>query len=236
MLFRSPRPFQFLRQGDEFGWREQINGNLFLGLYVETGRIKDKDGYNLKTALREAISQFPLEIRLTPSQNILLANIRKSDQGAIDAIFRKHGVPTENQGTILRRASMACPAMPTCGLALAESERALPDILGRIEGLLGELGLASEEIVIRMTGCPNGCARPYMAEIGFVGRAPNKYQLYLGGNEASTRLNRLYKENVKTDDIVNELRPVLSRFKQERTGAERFGDFCARTLWSANAS
>jgi sulfite reductase (NADPH) hemoprotein beta-component len=126
---------------------------------------------------------------------------------------------------------MACPALPTCGLALAESERFLPDLLGRVETLLAELDLRDEEIIIRMTGCPNGCARPYMAEIGFVGKAPGKYQVYLGGNEASTRLNRIFRENVKESEIINELRPVLARFARERTGAERFGDWCERVLW-----
>jgi sulfite reductase (NADPH) hemoprotein beta-component len=127
---------------------------------------------------------------------------------------------------------MACPALPTCGLALAESERVLPTILTGVETLLTELGLQDEELVVRMTGCPNGCARPYMAEIALVGKSPNKYQLYLGGNEASTRLNRLYKDIVKSEDLLNELRGLLSRFRQERTEGERFGDFCERVIWS----
>jgi len=125
---------------------------------------------------------------------------------------------------------MACPALPTCGLALAESERALPDILTRLEGLFQELGLAGEEFTVRMTGCPNGCARPYMAELGIVGRAPNKYHLYLGGNESSTRLNRIFKQNVKAEDMMQELRPVLERFARERSAGERFGDWCEQHL------
>jgi sulfite reductase (NADPH) hemoprotein beta-component len=130
---------------------------------------------------------------------------------------------------------MGCPALPTCGLALAESERVLPDIITRFEGLLAELGLQNEEIIIRMTGCPNGCARPYMAEIAFVGKSPNKYQVYLGGNEASTRLNQLYKDSVKGDDLLNELRVVLARYVKERAPSERFGDFCERVLWKEAA-
>ena len=126
---------------------------------------------------------------------------------------------------------MACPALPTCGLALAESERMLPGLIDRIEKLGGELGLGGEEIIIRSTGCPNGCARPYMAEIAFVGKAPGRYQIWLGGNEAGTRLNRVYKDTVKDADIENELRPVLSRWKTERLPNERFGDFAARVLW-----
>ncbi len=230
--FEAARPHKFTKQGDLFGWHRQFDGKDFLGLYVETGRIKDTETHKLKSALRKIADQFHAELRLTPSQNLILANIDPANRDAITKILADHGVAVENQGSLLRRTSMACPALPTCGLALAESERVLPDILGRIEGLLDEVGLMENEIVIRMTGCPNGCARPYMAEIGFVGKAPNKYQIYLGGNEASTRLNRLYKEGVKNEEIVNELRPLLSRFVQERDGAERFGDFCARVLWA----
>ena len=129
-----------------------------------------------------------------------------------------------------RLASIACPALPTCGLALAEAERFSPELITRIEGLLAELNLADEEIIIRMTGCPNGCARPYMAEVAFVGRAPGKYQLYLGGNESSTRLNQLWKENVKDADMINELRPMLQRFRETRQNGERFGDWVVR-VW-----
>ena len=227
----EPPPRHFSRQGDLFGWHRQLDGNEFLGLYVETGRIKDTETYRLKTALRTIVEQFQPEVRLTPSQNLLLADVAPSNRAAITRILAEHGIPVENQTTALRRASMACPALPTCGLALAESERALPDILGRIELALAELGLKDQEIIIRSTGCPNGCARPYMAEIGFVGKAPNKYQIYLGGNEGCTRLNRLYMESVKNEDIVGELRPLLTRFASERNNGERFGDWCERVLW-----
>src|SRR6185436_5969452 len=155
---------------------------------------------------------------------------------SVTRLLSEHGVSVENPFTPVRLGSMACPALPTCGLSLAESERALPGIITRIEQLLAEIGLSDEPIVVRMTGCPNGCARPYMAEIAFVGRAPNKYQLYLGGNEPSTRLNRLYKESVKTEDIINELRPLFTRFKTERDGSERFGDWVERVLWKEAAA
>jgi sulfite reductase (NADPH) hemoprotein beta-component len=227
----DPRPVKFTKQGDLFGWHKQHDGKLFLGLYVETGRIKDADDYKLKTALREIVTRFRTELRLTPSQNLLLTNVEARDQQAISDILARHNIAVENQATIVRRASMACPALPTCGLALAESERLLPDLLTRIEGLMADLGLANEEIIVRITGCPNGCARPFMAEIGFVGKAPNKYQIYLGGNESSTRLNRLFKENVQNAAIVDELRPVLSRYAREREKGERFGDWCERALW-----
>jgi sulfite reductase (NADPH) hemoprotein beta-component len=227
----EPRPFQFTKQGDLFGWHKQLDGNDFVGLYVETGRIKDTPVYQLKTALRKIVEQFQPEVRLTPSQNLILANVAPANRDAISKILADHGVPVENQSTIVRRASMACPALPTCGLALAESERLLPELLTRIEDLLREIGLAEQEIVIRITGCPNGCARPYMAEIGFVGKSPNKYQIYLGGNHSSTRLNRLFKDNVQTAAIVDELRPVLTRYAGERMNGEGFGDFCERVLW-----
>jgi sulfite reductase (NADPH) hemoprotein beta-component len=131
---------------------------------------------------------------------------------------------------------MACPALPTCGLALAESERALPGILTDVENLLAELGLQEEELIIRMTGCPNGCARPYTAELALVGKGPNKYQLYLGGNEASTRLNRLYKDSVKSEEITSELRAVLARYTGERAAGERFGDFCQRVIFNNHST
>ena len=227
----AARPFQFTRQGDRFGWHKQFDGKEFLGLYVETGRIRDTDSYQLKTALRKIVEQFRAEIRLTPSQNLVLADVPPIHHDAITAILASHGIPVENQATVVRRASMACPALPTCGLALAEAERLLPDLLTRIENLLAELGLKDEEIIIRVTGCPNGCARPYMAEIGFVGKGPGRYQIYLGGNESSTRLNRVFKDTVKTEEITSVLRPVLARYAQERLGGERFGDFCARVIW-----
>lgn len=234
--FEPARPFQFTRQGDLFGWHNQTDGRLFLGLFVETGRIKDTPLVRLKSALRKVVQDFGVEVRLTPSQNAILTNVPATHRDAITRIMADHGISVDHQSTLLRRASMACPALPTCGLALAESERYLPDLLGSVEQLLAELNLQDNEIVIRMTGCPNGCARPYMAEIGFVGKAPNKYQIYLGGNESSTRLNRLFRESVKSENILGELRPVLARFAQERQAGERFGDFCARVVWPETPS
>jgi sulfite reductase (NADPH) hemoprotein beta-component len=224
------RPFEFTHQGDVYGWQRQHDGNYFLGLFVENGRIKDADNYRLKTGLRRLAEQFKPDLRLTPSQNILLVNVKPEDCDGITAALAAHGVPVENQGTVIRRASIACPALPTCGLALAESERVMPEVLSRLEKLLAEVGLDGEEIIIRMTGCPNGCARPYTAELALVGKAPGKYQLYVGGNEAGTQLGALYKESVKTEELVNELRPVFSRFASQRAGGERFGDFARRVL------
>lgn len=225
------KPYRFAKQGDHFGWDTAADGKKFLGLYVEAGRIKDTPDYRLKSALKLIAEKFDPEFRLTPSQNVILANIAATDQAAVTQVLVEHGIPVAQQATAIRRASMACPSMPTCGLGLAESERYLPALMTNIEGLLTEVGLSEQEIIIRMTGCPNGCARPYMAEIGFVGKGPGRYQLYLGGNESCTRLNRLYKDVVKDPEIVSELRPLLTRYSQERLGSERFGDWVARVLW-----
>ncbi len=235
ITFEPARPFNFERQGDLLGWHQQSDGQWFLGLFVENGRVRDLGEYRLKTGLRQVIEKFEPEVRLTATQNLLLVNLPAAARAEIDAVLAAHGVSTANPYSRTRLASMACPALPTCGLALAESERTLPDLLTRLETALGELGLAEEEIVVRMTGCPNGCARPYLAEVAFVGRAPNKYQVYLGGNEASTRMNRLYKDGVKGEELVPELKLLLSRFVAEKQSGERFGDFCHRVVLPAAA-
>jgi sulfite reductase (NADPH) hemoprotein beta-component len=230
------RPYRFTTMGDLYGWHKAVDGTWFLTLFVETGRVKDVEGHRLKTALRRVAETFPdFEFRLSANQNVILANIPESDKAAVNALLAEHGVKTENQASVLHAASMACPALPTCGLALAESERILPGLVDRIEKLCLEAGLNGEEIIIRSTGCPNGCARPYMAEIAFVGKAPGRYQVWLGGDVAGTRLNRVWKELLKDADIENELRPVLERFARERTAGERFGDFCVRTMWKETA-
>jgi sulfite reductase (NADPH) hemoprotein beta-component len=228
------RPANFTQQGDLYGWHKQYNGNWFLGLFVENGRVKDAANYRLKSGLRAVAEKFQPELRLTASQNILLVDVKEGDKEGISQLLGEHGVAVENQASVIRRASIACPALPTCGLSLSESERVMPEVLTKMEELLSDVGLKDEEIIFRMTGCPNGCARPYMAEVGFVGRAPNKYQVYLGGNESSTRLNKLWKESVKTEDLGNELRPLLTRFKSERNGAERFGDWVDRIWFKEN--
>ena len=230
----QPMPFKFERQGDAFGWNRQADGRLFLGLFIETGRIRDREGWRMKTALRKVVAKYQPEVHLTPANNVILANLPATQRDEITRLFVEHGVQTdaERQGSILRRASMACVSLPTCGLGLAESERYLPDLITRLEALLVEVGLGGQEIAIRMTGCPNGCARPYMAEIGFVGKAPGRYQVWLGGNEAGTRLNRLYRDMVKDPDIVTELRPLFTRYAKERLASERFGDWVARVLWT----
>jgi len=225
------RPYQFTTTSDTYGWHKAIDGTNFLTLFVETGRVKDVDGRRQKTALRRIAEKFgSIEFRLTGNQNVILANVSDADKTGINVVLAEHGIRTDNQASLLHGNSMACPALPTCGLALAESERALPGLVDRIEKLCGDLGLGAEEIVIRSTGCPNGCARPYMAEIAFVGKAPGRYQLWLGGNASGTRLNKLFKDVLKEAELENELRPLFARFATERVAAERFGDWCERVL------
>ena len=227
-VIEPARPYQFSRHGDTLGWHQQFDGNYYLGLFVQSGRIKDSEGYRLKTGLRAVVEQFQPELRLTASQNVLLVNIKAEDKEAITSCLAAHGIAVENQASPVRLNSMACPALPTCGLALAESERVLPKTLSRMETLLAATGLVNEQIIFRMTGCPNGCARPLMAELSLVGRAPGKYQLYLGGNATGTRLARLFKENVKLEDLETELRPLFEQFARDRHETERFGDFWQR--------
>ncbi len=225
------RSYRFTTTGDLYGWHRQADGRWFLTLFVETGRVKDSGNRRLKTALRQIAEKFvSTEFHLSPNQNIILANVSETDRAAINALLTGQGVKTENQASVLHAAALACPALPTCGLALAESERMLPGLIDRIEALCAEVGLAGEEIIIRSTGCPNGCARPYMAEIAFVGKAPGRYQIWLGGDTAGTRLNRLWKDMVKDPDIESELRPLLARFASGRSAGERFGDWCDRVL------
>jgi sulfite reductase (NADPH) hemoprotein beta-component len=225
------RPCQFTTTADLLGWRKAVDGSSFVGLFVEAGRIKDAGGYKLKTALRHIADAFQkVDFRLTANQNILIANVSEDDKHPINMLLSAYGVKTEKQASPLHAASMACPALPTCGLALAESERMLPGFIDRIEKLLTETGLTGEEIIIRSTGCPNGCARPYMAEIAFVGKAPGRYQVWLGGDVAGLRLNRLWKEVLKETDLETEFRPVFARFAKERNFGERFGDWCQRVF------
>jgi sulfite reductase (NADPH) hemoprotein beta-component len=231
LTFAPAKPYKFTTTSDLYGWNKAVDGSWFLGLFVETGRVKDAEGRKLKTALRQVADKFTsLEFRLSANQNLILANVAEADKAAINSILIANGVKTENQASVLHAAAMACPALPTCGLALAESERMLPGLIDRIEKLCAEVGLAGEEIIIRSTGCPNGCARPYMAEIAFVGKAPGRYQVWLGGDTAGTRLNRIWKDVMKEVDIETEFRPVLARFAKERYSGERFGDWCDRVF------
>jgi sulfite reductase (ferredoxin) len=212
---------------DHVGWHEQGEGKWFYGLFVENGRISDEPGRRLRTALRTLVETLRPGVALTPQQNILFTGIPEARKGEVERILREHGVHPERVSQA-RRWSMACPALPTCSLALAESERVLPKVIDEIEALLAELGLADERIAIRMTGCPNGCARPYNADIAFVGRNLNKYMVYVGGNPEGTRLNQEFADLVPLEKLGETVRPLLERWRDERIPGEGFGDYWNR--------
>lgn len=223
----EPRPFEFKHNGDRYGWTEG-SGKWHFTLFIQNGRVKDTQDYKLKTALREIAEIHTGDFRLTPNQNLIIANVDKSKKNEIQKIIDKYNITDGEHYTGLRRNSMACVAFPTCGLAMAESERYLPTLINKIEGLLDEAGLNEEEITIRMTGCPNGCARPALAEIAFIGKAPGKYNMYLGGGFTGDRLNKLYKENIGEDEILESLKPILIQYGKEKNDGEHFGDFVIR--------
>lgn len=222
------------RYEDYLGWHEQGDGNWFFGLAVENGRVKDEGAFQLKSALREIVEGFGLPMRLTPNHNIILHEIAPDQKAAIEQICRDRGVTVDAAAIDpLTRFSMACPALPLCGLAVTESERVLPDILARVRNTLASVGLAGESIVIRMTGCPNGCARPYMAELGFVGSAPEAYQVWLGGTPNQTQLAAPIVDRLPADEIEEFLEPIFAYFKQARAEGEAFGEFCHRVGFEA---
>ena len=230
-------PFQPLpefKYHDFLGWNEQGDGKLFLGISIDNGRIKDEGTLQLRTALREIVEKFNLPMRLTPHHNAIFYDIEPQQQTEIQQILNRCGVVTDPEKIEpLVRYAMACPALPTCGLAITESERIIPSILERIRLLLDQIGLQNEHFVVRMTGCPNGCARPYMAELGLVGSAPESYQLWLGGSPAQTRLAIPYMERLHHDDLENQLKPIFAYFQQSRQTEESFGDFCDRVGFDA---
>ncbi|WP_405041411.1 assimilatory sulfite reductase (NADPH) hemoprotein subunit [Parvibaculum sp.] len=224
----EPRPYAFETNGDSYGWSRGSNGMWHFTMFIENGRIRNADGRQLMTALRELAHLHKGEFRLTPNQNLIVANIAEADKPHIADMLAAFGLDSSIHASALRLNSMACVALPTCGLAMAESERYLPSLVTKIEHILASHGLADEPITMRMTGCPNGCARPYVAEIAFTGRAPGKYNLYLGGGFHGQRLNRLYLENIGEERILRELEAIISRFANERLDSEHFGDFVIR--------
>lgn len=229
--FLPEREFIFSRNGDHYGWSENADGTANFLFFVEGGRIADEAGkyrLQIKTALREIARIHEGDFRLTGNQNLMIAGISPHTRENIARILLGYGLTEENHLTALRKNSLACVALNTCTLAFAEAERYLPQLIDRIELLLYELGLAQEEITIRMTGCPNGCARPYLAEIGLIGRSLGKYNLYLGAAFNGERLNKLYREMLGEDDIIRELRPLLADYAMNRFEGERLGDFVIR--------
>jgi sulfite reductase (NADPH) hemoprotein beta-component len=220
------RAFAFAGTGDVLGWRCGNDGLWHYTLFVENGRIADVAQLRLMTGLRAIAEVHKGAFIITGNQNLLIANVREADKASIAQLLDAHCLPRSVGG--LRRNAMACVALPTCGLALAESERYLPDLVTALELALAEFGLANDDIVIRMTGCPNGCARPFLAEIGLVGRSPGVYNLYLGGAFDGTRLNKLYRRDVGHDAILASLRPLFAAYASERRTSERFSDFVIR--------
>jgi sulfite reductase (NADPH) hemoprotein beta-component len=219
-----PRRFEFTDTGDRYGWTEGPNGDSHFTAFIENGRVKDAT----KAALREIAKVHRGDFRLTPNQHLMIASVAPAERPRIEALLREHGLDTAHRATGLRLNAMACVALPTCGLALAESERYLPDLVTELDAEVEAAGLRDDAIVIRMTGCPNGCGRPFLAEIGFVGKAPGKYNMYLGAAFNGSRLNSLYKPSVAASDIVGLVRPLLRRYATERLPGERFGDFTIR--------
>ncbi|WP_339245754.1 assimilatory sulfite reductase (NADPH) hemoprotein subunit [Bacillus sp. FSL R5-0523] len=224
----AAKPYHFDHNGDRYGWVEGIKDKWHFTLFVEGGRITDYDDYKLMTGLREIAKVHTGEFRLTANQNLMIANVSSDKKEEISALIEQYGLTDGKHYSALRRSSMACVALPTCGLAMAEAERYLPTLLDKIEEIIDENGLRDQEITIRMTGCPNGCARHALGEIGFIGKAPGKYNMYLGAAFDGSRLSKMYLENIGEADILSELRILLSRYAKEREEGEHFGDFVIR--------
>jgi sulfite reductase (NADPH) hemoprotein beta-component len=220
------RDFAFTGNGDRLGWAEGDDGRWHLTLFIENGRVRDQGDRRLLSGLHAVAELGFGRFILTPNQNLVVADVPAERRGEVDALVREYGLDEPLGG--LRRNALACVALPTCGLALAESERYLPNLISRLEEELDRVGLAQEDITIRMTGCPNGCARPYLAEIGLVGRSPGAYNLYLGGAFDGTRMNKLYRKDVDDDGIVASLTPLFRDYAEHRSGGERFGDYAVR--------
>jgi sulfite reductase (ferredoxin) len=213
---------------DHIGWSEQGDGKLFLGINIENGRIRDDGELRIKTGLRDILSKYGMDTRLTALQSVILCDIDPGDRADIDQMMADHGMKGAEELSLVRRYAMACPAFPTCGLSITESERVFPGLIDDLETEIARHGLDKEKISVHMTGCPNGCARPYTPDIGLVGRAVGKYSMFLGGNAQGTRLCFLYKDMVPFDEIVSTLSPLLTAYKIGRQDGESFGDFCAR--------
>ncbi len=226
--FAASRPIHFDSHGDRYGWVAGGDGHQHLTLFIENGRISDTPDRALRSGLREIATIHRGDFRLTPNQNLIVAGVPEAEQARIERIAATHGLLADNISPV-RRNSLACVALPTCPQSMAEAERYLPSLMALIEGLMTTHGLPKTEIVIRMTGCPNGCARPYLAEIGLVGKGPCSYNLFLGGNGVGTRINKLHRENIGEAEILKELDTLLGRYAADCLEEEGFGDFVVRT-------
>ena len=222
------RPYAFTESGDRVGWIKDKQGRWHLTLCILSGRIKDTEETAWLTSLRKIAKIHDGDFRLTASQNLIIANVSKANKPKIQTLLKEYRIPVPDNWTALRLHAISCVAFPTCGLAMAESERFLPGLLDRMEPLLKEAGLEKQTIHLRVTGCPNGCARPYLGEIALVGKSPGRYNLYLGAGFTGERLNKLYKESLTEDEIVRELTPLIERYGKERLKDEPFGDFLIR--------
>ena len=226
--FDEAKPYHFESNGDRYGWVKGIQGKWHFTLFIQNGRIADLDQYQLKTGLREIAKIHNGEFRLTANQNLIIANVSSQKKKKINELIEQYGLTDGSHYSALRRSSMACTSLPTCGLAMAEAERYLPALLDKIEKIVDENGLREKEITIRMTGCPNGCARHALGEIGFIGKGPGKYNMYLGAAFDGSRLSKMYRENVGEEEILNELGVILPQYAKERQEGEHFGDFVVR--------
>lgn len=222
------RPYRFETSQDRFGWSQNSDGSWNYTLFVENGRIRDHEGYATMTGLREVAGLHAGDFRITPNQNLILARVPENGRGPVEELLERHGITAVTDRSRVRRHSMACVAFPTCPLAMAESERYFPDLMTKVEALMEDAGVGDLPIVMRMSGCHNGCSRPYVAEVGFSGRGPGRYNMYLGGGFHGERLNAPYLENVGEATILEHLRPLFEAYARERDQGEAFGDFLIR--------
>ncbi|HMJ48440.1 MAG TPA: NADPH-dependent assimilatory sulfite reductase hemoprotein subunit, partial [Ferruginibacter sp.] len=228
-IMENERPYYFHSRGDYYGWEQNHEGLWYYTVFVENGRVLDDEHISLKSGLLEVAKTGKATFRFTANQNVIISDIQPGDKEKVDIILRKYKIieHTDNASPV-RKNAMACVAFPTCPLALAEAQRYMPSLVTKIEGLLDKFQLADEAIIIRMTGCPNGCARSYLAEVGFVGTALGKYNMHLGGDHEGKRLNKIYKESVEEGEILHELEILFSSFKHEKAMDEKFGDYVIR--------
>ncbi len=225
--FEDSRPYEFTGRGDRIGWVEGIDGKHHLALFIENGRLLDYPGKPLKTGVAEIAKIHKGDFRMTANQNLIIAGVAEQDKAQIETIARAHGLMDDNVSN-QRKNSMACVAFPTCPLAMAEAERYLPGLIDNVETILAKHGIADESIILRVTGCPNGCGRAMLAELGLVGKGPGKYNMHLGGNIAGTRVPKMYKENLTEQEILTEIDGLVARWVPERDNNETFGDFTIR--------
>jgi sulfite reductase (ferredoxin) len=218
---------------DHLGWHEQGDGRLYVGIYIENGRIADVDQIRSRSGLRRIIEELRPQVRLTAQQNVILAGIEPAQRPRVEALMAEYGMAAVESIPRAIRYAMACPAIPTCGLAVAEAERAMPSLVRRLAALLEEVGLAEERISFRMSGCPNGCSRPYLGDVGFVGTTLGKYDVMLGGDFDGTRLNRVFAPNVPITEIPSLLRPLFETFRTQRRPGEGFGNWTDRVGFDA---